>query len=230
MKKNWLIVLSCVLLLACMIVWNRTMTSAWYAEKNVLTLEEENPTSWVFDESFQIVKEAIWSCLGMNKYRGFAVSGFGYDFDKNAREENYYKTPYFRVWNINKVPSYVYRKDNKGLPVKIEIAIYLDFLEQGKTRVLVDVLRYEVQTGHGIRIDSHPFPFPYRGEINKLLSPSTIEPYEILYKIGKELELSEKMPKIKYPAKLTPKEIEDTYYNYNTNNKINWDSWDGDYY
>lgn len=225
-KKIWRYILCGLVLLICLIIRNQYQISARVAEERAFALETSNPTEWVFDASFERVKDSIWATFHEYKYRGFFIRGFDCGSSKFVPEES--RISYFQMWwGRDPVPSYIYRKNGKGLPTAMRMEIHLDSLSGNQTRVRVTISSYCVNTGRGIVLAGHP-PVPWWGYAWEYVRPSTIEPYEILYKIGKSLGCAYSMPAINYPSELTPKEIELTYYNYNLRNKFIWDPWDGE--
>ena len=224
-KKNWRYILCGMVLSTGLIAWYQHQLSARVAEERAFALETSNPTEWVFNEPYGKVKDTIWAAFHEEKYRGFYISGFDYGLYKFIEKD---RLPYFYISNLNPVPSYIYRRNNKGMLATIQMTIYLDSLNENQTRLRANTERYCVNTGRGIVISGHPWPVPWWLDVWKKVRPSTIEPYEILYKIGKSLGCAYSMPAINYPSELTPKEIELTYYNYNLKNKFIWDPWDGE--
>ena len=207
---------------------NRMVSSGWMKWLLRERLEVQNPTEYVFNFSKEEVKQAVIERMGNGEYRDMNLSGFGYDW-LCSQESRFFKgnTDYF-VFREQYAFSFCYRKRNGGRLSCLEMRLYLDSLAPQQTRARMEVTKLEVFTGYGLAVGIHGIGI---GPILKDMPATTVEEYQVLYKIGKQLGVTDKMPRINYPIGLTKKELMDTYYNegfilFKYTNRSSWDEFD----
>ena len=189
------------------------------AEKTQIELAQLNPTEYVFEASWKDVKTAARKYLGNGRYRGLILTGFGLD----ARGEAY-KPPlptylkeiendYFTLSTSGfEVESFSYRWFGcHGSGTILNMEIHLDSLGLQRTRVRVLMKNYRMKTGFVLG-SGHGYVGPVYESAK--VTPTMVEEYQVLYKIGKGLGVADRMPRINYPVGLTRQELEDTYYNH----------------
>ena len=161
-----------------------------YTKKRVGRLVTLNPTSYVFNASIEQVKNAIKSgcgnyqvqCMSLYSKEDYEVDIFNTDIKKDA----------LLIFHCD-IESKIYFRFGKPLDYYVNFHIHLDSIFEDKTKVEIFTLNPEIEVfwvgiGH--------FGFGW----DKKVPPSTIEEYEILLIIGKEL--GEKgMPACNYPEK-----------------------------
>ena len=156
-------------------------------------LDNPNPTSYVFDASIEQIKSAI-----KNANETYQIRGSLYFSDR----ENYlYGYIFEDSKNINdaiinllgSINSKMYFRSGKPLYYQASFHVHLDSISENKTKVEIFTLNPKLYTfGFGV---GH---FGYTHV--KKVPPSTIEEYEILLAIGKQLR-EKGMPKCNYPRK-----------------------------
>ena len=152
----------------------------------------KNPTFYIFSKSKQEVEKAIVEALGGHK------SSKGNRFSKYFLGE--YPKGNFRLIPDLGNPSKVYFRKNGDAylysPGRIEIL--LDSIAENTTKVSINVVRPLVET----RLTLLPtIPHGVRAQKYKAVPATTVEEYEILLMIGKELN-EENMPELKIPEKV----------------------------
>ena len=206
---------------------NRTVSSGWMKWLLRERLEVPNPTEYVFNFSKEEVKQAVIERMGKYQYRDMTIYGFGYDVFR--KDESHFRgnVDYF-VFREQYAFSFCYRKRNGGRLSCLEMRLYLDSLAPQQTRARMEVTKLEVFTGYGLAVGIHGIGI---GPILKDMPATTVEEYQVLYKIGKQLGVADKMPRINYPIGLSKKELMDTYYNegfilFKYTNRSSWDEFD----
>lgn len=207
---------------------NRTVSSGWMKYLFRERLVAPNPTEYIFNFSKEDVKRAVIEKMGKGEYRDMNLTGLGYDVRR--KDESYFRgnTDYF-VFHEVSTRSFCYRKQDGGRYLSLAMRLYLDSLTPQQTRARIEVTTYEVFTGYGLAVGIHGIGI---GPITKDMPATTVEEYQVLYKIGKQLGVSNKMPRINYPIGLTRKELEDTYYSlgvqleFNDKHRMRWDEFD----
>lgn len=151
-------------------------------------LQSPNPTSYVFDAGIEDVKKAIINID--DSLIGYIVYAKE-DYEKDILSKNIKNDALLR--NYYDVGSKMYFRFGKPLPYFPEFIIHLDSISEKKTNVVVYTSDTTIVIG-GIGV-AH---FGYTWE--KEVSPSTIEEYEILLFIGRQLG-QEGMPECNYTKK-----------------------------
>ena len=151
-----------------------------------------NPTFYVFSKSEQEVKKAIVEALGGHK------SSKKNKFDKYFLSE-YPKGNFTLMPNWGNPSKVYFRKNGEPYfysPGKIQIAI--DSIAENATKATIIVVKPKVET----RLTLLPtLPHLVRSQKYKTVLATTVEEYEILLMIGKELE-EENMPELKIPKRV----------------------------
>lgn len=155
-----------------------------------------NPTRYVFSCSMDTLRDTIISEFDVLKFKGMMLYYKGSSYPPldtleifeipDNRKDFYLKSSF--VWIGN---SYVY----PSLKYTASFHLHLVQINNKKTEVIVNTIKPMVILGKEL-IPS--FPHFARGYKFREVSPSTIEEYEILFRIGKSL--GEEMPEVIYPA------------------------------
>jgi hypothetical protein len=145
-----------------------------------------NPTSYLFFASRQDVEKAISDALGGRNFHGYYLyySKFG---DKNY---------YLRPGEENILSKVYFRKNGRAFeycPEKFEII--LESIDENITKVSIIVIEPCLETQ--LEFNVHLFISRRREKV----PATTVEEYEILLKIGLELN-EENMPKLLIPQKI----------------------------
>ena len=157
----------------------------------------ENPIEYVFDvpesEMCKII-EFTFDFTDNNRsfdFRCYYVSkGVGYG--------DYTLTPLvgMSVEYISKV--YVNGK-GKGYPYYPFYKIYLDSVDIFKTKVRIEAHKPSIETGMTLL---PVLPHFVRGYKKKPIKPTSVEEYELLLILGRELGIEQEMPKLKIPPQI----------------------------
>jgi hypothetical protein len=168
-------------------------------------LPQRNPTAYEFDAPIDAVKHAINEARGekwrdaQNVHEGgqLAWKGDGNPFAKNVftKKENE-NDAYLSGMGYAVGKSQVYLKDGKELTYYADFQIHLTPISVSKTRVEIFTQDGHVQAG----TEWHPFA---RAGIFVVVEPTSIEEYQILSDIGKQLGVQD-MPKLKTPDTNSP--------------------------
>lgn len=167
-----------------------------------LVLDNKNPTFFCYDASIQQTKSAIKNGLGKNQIRELSLyfkEDNRYDILKAKENLN---DAYLRTF-LDYMKSKIYYKENKPLQYTADFHLHLDSLPDNKTRVTISTINPRIITGvkpgigDNLTIGASNF---------KSVPPSTIEEYEILLIIGKQLGQSN-MPPCNYPNKDAKRKI-----------------------
>ncbi len=157
-------------------------------------LNNKNPTEYIFDKNSFQIKKAIKTCLGKYQINGLALylkEDNRFEILNIIENEN---DAYLRTF-IDYMDSKVYFKKNNPLKYTADFHIHLDSLAPNKTRVTVITINPRIITGIKPGIGDN---FTFGSSNFKSVQPSTIEEYEIILKIGKELG-QQGMPPCNYP-------------------------------
>ena len=160
-----------------------------YSQKELTAL---NPTSYIFEANIEQVRKSIIAGLGDYKMKCLAL------YSKEDYENDVFNTNIRYDALLNSFCSFeskIYFRFNKPLYYQASFHLHLDSISENRTKVEVFTLNPNIctwgfpfgSTGHGY---SH----------TKKVSPSTIEEYEILLAIGKQLG-EKNMPACNYPKK-----------------------------
>ena len=150
----------------------------------------KNPTFYVFSKSKQEVEKAIVEALG------------GYESSKRRKFYRYFlvQHPNGKIklkpdeGNLSKV---YFRKNGEAYLYCPDIQIVIDSITENTTKVIINVIDPEVRT----RLTILP-AFPHgRAWKYKAVPATTVEEYEILLMIGKEL-YEGNMPELKIPERV----------------------------
>ena len=152
----------------------------------------KNPTFYIFAKSKQDVEIAIIEVLG------------GSESSKRSKFDDYmlvqYRNRDFKlICNPGNSSKVYFRKNGEPYlysPSRIQILI--DSIAENTTKVSIDVLTPEVRTGLTLL---PTIPWLQRGWKYKEVPSTTVEEYEILLMIGKELNEAN-MPELKIPDKI----------------------------
>ena len=162
------------------------LTIGCYTKEKLLV---PNPTSYVFDAGIEDARKAILTRVedSLRGYTVYAKEDYENDiFSKNIKNDAL-------LQNVLDVGSKMYFRFGKPLPYFPEFIIHLDSISEKKTNVVVYTSDTTIVVG-GIGVPH----FGYTWE--KKVSPSTIEEYEILLLIGRQLG-QEGMPECHYTKK-----------------------------
>lgn len=161
-----------------------------------LYLEKKNPAHYCFDANIQDVKSAIKNGLGNYQIPGLALY-FKEDnrFDILNINENR-NDAYLRTF-LEPLKSKIYFNSKGPLLYDAEFHLHLDSLGKEKTKITINTIKSEVLTGRRMGIGDN-FTLGLPNYIS--VPPSTIEEYEILLIIGKQLNQTG-MPECNYPPK-----------------------------
>ena len=162
------------------------LTIGCYTKEKLLV---PNPTSYVFDAGSEDVRKAILTRVE-DSLRGYTVYAKE-DYDNDILSKNI-KNDALLI-NHDDVKSKMFFRFGKPLPYFPEFIIHLDSISEKKTNVVVYTSDTTIVVG-GIGVPH----FGYTWE--KKVSPSTIEEYEILLLIGRQLG-QEGMPECNYTKK-----------------------------
>ena len=163
--------------------------SGCYSQKKLIN---SNPTNYVFEASVEQVRYAI-----KKANETYQTSGLLYFNDKDYHYSyifNDSKNANDAILNpVMDIKSKIYFRFGKPLPYSADFHIHLDSITENRTKVEIFTLNPTIVTfgiGYG--------HFGYTWE--KKVPPSTIEEYEILLAIGRQLE-EQGMPECNYPKK-----------------------------
>lgn len=162
------------------------LTIGCYTKEKLLV---PNPTSYVFDAGIEDVKKAILTRVedSLDGYTVYAKE----DYDNDILSKNIKNDALLR--NHYDVKSKMFFRFGNPLPYSPEFIIHLDSISEKKTNVVVFTSDTVVVVG-GIGFNHFGYTF------EKKVSPSTIEEYEILLLIGRQLG-QEGMPECNYTKK-----------------------------
>lgn len=157
-------------------------------------LKNPNPTCYTFEASIEQIRKSMVSGLGNYQMRGLSLHFSGnrdyYDehIFNNFQNKNDGILDRFSDWE-----SKVYFRFGKPLYYGASFHIHLDSISENKTEVEIFTLDPEIVT--------FGFGFGHFGYTwSKKVSPSTIEEYEILLAIGRQLG-EQGMVECNYPKK-----------------------------
>lgn len=162
------------------------LTIGCYTKEKLLV---PNPTSYVFDAGIEDARKAILTRVedSLRGYTVYAKEDYENDiFSKNIKNDAL-------LQNVLDVGSKMYFRFGKPLPYFPEFIIHLDSISEKKTNVVVYTSDTTIVVG-GIGFSHFGYTF------EKKVSPSTIEEYEILLLIGRQLG-QEGMPECNYTKK-----------------------------
>ena len=161
-----------------------------------LVLENKNPTTYCFDANILQVKSAIKEVLGKNQIRELSL----YFKEDNRYDilkiKNNFNDAYLRTF-LDYMKSKIYYKEDVPLKYTADFHLHLDSIGENKTKVTITTINPQVITGvkpgigDNLTIGASNF---------KSVPASTIEEYEILLIIGKQLG-QKGMPPCNYPSK-----------------------------
>jgi hypothetical protein len=158
-------------------------------------MDKKNPTSYIFPTSIQKIHEI----LKKNYFGGDHILDFASDSSHWSWGEAFLTKPgnendacLFQT-NTSKV---YFSKDDTVYQTVMSL-IHITKIESNTTKV-------EIFTDESsINIEYNPYPQAFHAGISsKKVPPTTIEEYEILLKIGEELHMAYKMPKLILPEKI----------------------------
>jgi hypothetical protein len=155
-----------------------------------------NPTRYIFNRDKQSLRNAIISELSPLKYRNMMLyyNGSFRPLDTlgifllSENKDDFYLSPSF-IW-IDE--SFMY----PGLHYHASFHLHLIEVDENRTEVVVFTIKPRVILGKNFWPS---FPHFVRDYKYKAVSPSTVEEYEILFRIGKSL--NEDMPRVNYPER-----------------------------
>jgi len=152
---------------------------------------EQNPTEYIFYSSKQEVEKAIIEAFGgrksskKSKFSGYFLSEYPKGSFKLLSDGG----------NLSKV---YFRKNGEAYRYIPTIQIVIDSIAESTTKVSINITDPKIFT----RLTLLPtFPWMERGGKYLIVSATTVEEYEILLMIGKELK-EENMPELKIPQKI----------------------------
>ncbi len=163
--------------------------SGCYSQKE---LKQKNPTSYVFNANIQQIKYSIFS----NYEDGFidlypdtsTISSYYVDYDSIINKNDVLLMP---LTGASK--SKIYYKNGNPLYYQVYILLHLDSISENRTKATALAFISEICVG------GYQIPFIGHGYSRmKKVPPSTIEEYEILLAIGRQLG-DTNMPKCIYP-------------------------------
>lgn len=158
-----------------------------------------NSTEYIFNYNLDDTKSAIQSCLGKNQFYGLDLG-----YKDNVMLSNIFEVDSFKndfVIEIFSGSSFLkskiyYKTTGEPYEYFASFHLHLTRVSNDKTKVNVKVYNPEI-------IGTALLPMPpnfNRGFIINV-PPSTVEEYEILLRIGRELNLND-MPQIKIPKRI----------------------------
>jgi hypothetical protein len=159
-------------------------------------LKVKNPTVSIFDKSLDKVKSAIEKSLIQYNDTGLLwqkeVDQYHYkDIFKDSLNFNDYVISLFSSDSKN------YFSTNDTIPLKYYAEFHLHLVEIDTDRTLVQVITYHSRIVVGE--ETMGLVGEIGREIAEPVEPTSIEEYEILFRIGKELGVNRKMPKLLLP-------------------------------
>jgi len=160
-------------------------------------LDNPNPTSYVFNDNVEQVKEAIKNELGDYQIECLALY-MNEDLDSytdiysNPKNKN---DAVLRTFLCNVESKIYYWWIGTPLYYRVDFHIHIDSLSENRTKVEIKTLNPEICIG-GIPLGNSGHGSSWM----KSVPPSTIEEYEILLIIGKHLG-ENGMPPCNYPQK-----------------------------
>lgn len=168
-------------------------------------MAEKNPTEYVFNhpmgEVKQVIEKNLQSSRNMDLERNI-------DFPVNKIVKEEIGIDDYILYRPCDFESYVYRTGDRGRYYFMALQIHLDSLSEDQTRVKIITHGRSVITGYRPGIAHMSFLIP----ICQTVEPSTIEEYQVIYKIGRSL--GEKMAPVIYPSTLSEETIRKTYYGF----------------
>lgn len=161
-----------------------------------LVLDKRNSTEYCFGANINQVRIAIKDGLGNYQIKGLALYFSQDNRFEILKVDTNKNDAYLRTF-LEPMKSKIYFKEDTPLLYSADFHLHLDSLGVSKTKVTVITLKSEVSTGIKPGIGDNLT----LGSANyKSVPPSTIEEYEILLIIGKQLG-QEGMPPCIYPSK-----------------------------
>ena len=166
-----------------------------YTKKRVSRLVTPNPTTYVFDADIEEVVDAIKE----KKRTLLHYGGLRFKGDRIFYDTSIYNNPNnindAILVSIDYIKSKTYYRFGEPAPYNVNFHLHLESISEHKTKVEIFTLEPKIVLFE-IGIAAIHFGFTWM----KKVPPSTIEEYEILLIIGKEL--GEKgMPACNYPKK-----------------------------
>jgi hypothetical protein len=163
--------------------------SGCYSHKE---LKQKNPTSYVFNANIQQIKNIIFS----NYDNGSIIlhpdttdfNLFYYDYDTLYNKNDILLSTF-----LGAIKSKIYFKFGKPLFYDVYILLHLDSISENRTKVTAITYKSEICVG-GFQLGNTGHGYSRM----KKVPPSTIEEYEILLAIGRQLG-DTNMPKCNYP-------------------------------
>ena len=164
------------------------------------TMTVKNPTEYLYFFGIDSVKMIIKQKFSHGEFYGLDLACkedilITKIFD-NPSNYNDFVLEEFSTWHKCKSKVY-FNKENKPLIYHATYQIHLEKVSESKTKVSIIV------TESGIIYKTKLPVLPHLSRVNRLkeLPPTTVEEYEILLIIGKELGVKD-MPSIKIPEKI----------------------------
>ena len=161
-----------------------------YVDDNMFDLPKKNPTFYIFSNSKQEVEQAVIEALG--GYKSSKQSEFNEYFLSEFPKGNFRLIP--DQGNLSKV---YFKKNGEPYLYGSIIQIVIDSVAEYTTKVSVNVVKPDVRIGKTLL---PVIPHMQRIWKYKAVPATTVEEYEILLMIGKELN-EENMPELIIPKK-----------------------------
>ncbi|WP_065219115.1 MULTISPECIES: hypothetical protein [Butyricimonas] len=203
---------SIIVLFLITVAINRTLASKWMLELRKKELKTPNPTAYTFNYSLSHVRTSI-SKKFKGTFRDMVLYGKGTPYgniDPHYAEDIIEKVGNendFVLGGSHVLESFTYRTGKRGRYCNMRLQIHLDSISPTETRVEVISHDREIISGYKLGTAHMSFIVP----IFQTFDPTTIEEYQVLYNIGKYLEVD--MPKVNYPEDLSDQQIFATFCN-----------------
>ena len=183
------------IILVCFVISITIMSC--YTKKRLSRLVTPNPTTYVFNASIEQIEESIDDAFGNNLqmkcmvlcWNGGDMGSFDYIY-KNLKNVN--DAILYPVCNRE---SKIYYRFGEPAPYNVSFHLHLESISEHKTKVEIFTLEPKIVLFE-IGIAAIHFGFEWR----KKVPSSTVEEYEILLAIGKQLK-EKGMPACNYPEK-----------------------------
>ena len=160
-----------------------------------------NPTEYIFNSNIQKIKTAIENQFSNYKFNKMWL-------EKSLNPESIKIKEVFKKFKNNQNDFYLYSsgpigfsqvyKDKNGHGLEYYATFYLRVTEIDSIKTKVEVITIDPMIVNGKDIIPS-LPHLVKKDKFKVVPPSTIEEYEILLIIGKEVGLMDKMPKLNKP-------------------------------
>lgn len=161
--------------------------------------ENKNPTEYEFHFSKDKVEKAITNTFGNRKNRKFCCDSISETNKKYYLDGMSFYQKNKEFYGIKCQSKVYFRKDLSPYPyLPAYIYVIVDSLNNSTTRVSINVNNPKILTGLTLL---PTIPWMQRGWKYKNVPATTVEEYQILLLIGKELK-EEGMPELKIPPKI----------------------------